>query len=361
MKKIIVSVTNDLSTDQRVAKVCNTLHANGFDVLLVGRELKNSSPIIREYSTKRMNLFFNSSFLFYAEYNFRLFFFLLFTKKDILLSNDVDSLIANFLVSKIQRKKIVFDSHELFSEVPELVDKNLVKKVWLQIEKWVIPKLKNNYTVCKSIADIYKDTYKSEFKVIKNIPLYKETETGNFPFNYKEEKVIIYQGAINMGRGLELMIDTMKYLPNYIFVIIGDGDIFIQLKKKVKKESLENNVKLLGKLSPEELQKLTPLANLGISFEEDLGLNYRYALPNKIFDYIQAEIPILVSNLPEMKQVVLDYNVGGIIKNRDPKIIAKQIEALLDKDFSKELCTAKKALVWEKQEKQLLSIFNNLH
>jgi glycosyltransferase involved in cell wall biosynthesis len=152
----------------------------------------------------------------------------------------------------------------------------------------------------------------------------------------------------------------MKFLEHHLLVIIGDGDIYKSLKERVSAEKLNNKVIFLGKIAPKELHTLTPLADLGISLEQDLGLNYRYALPNKIFDYIQAEVPILVSNLPEMSAIVKHYNVGEIAQNRTPKILAKQIEQLLEKDFTQALKVAKAGLIWENQEDQLLTIFNNL-
>jgi glycosyltransferase involved in cell wall biosynthesis len=360
LKRVIVSVTNDISTDQRVGKVCNTLQNNGFDVFLIGRKLKNSTPLNRSYSTKRIQLIFNKGFLFYAEFNFRLFFVLLFSKKDILLSNDLDTLLPNYLVGVLQKKSIVYDSHELFPEIPELVHKPLVKKCWSTLEAWILPHLKNSYTVCQSIATFYDKKYNSNFKTILNLPNKKELEFGDFPFKKGDKKIILYQGAVNIGRGLELIIETMHFLDNCILVIIGDGDIYEALVKKVADKNLNNKIHFLGKISPKELHKLTPLANLGLSIEEDLGLNYRFALPNKVFDYILAEVPILVSDLPEMKQVVQNYNVGEIIKNRKPTELAKQIEKLLEKDFSNQLTKAKKELVWENQEEKLLTIFNNL-
>lgn len=359
MSKVIVSVTNDLATDQRVAKVCNSLQKNGFEVILVGRKLQNSLPINRDYTTKRFNLFFNKGFLFYAEYNFRLFWWLLFTQKDVLLSNDLDTLLPNFLVSKLQRKKLVFDSHELFTEVPELVNRPFVKNVWTRLERWIYPKLKNSYTVCESIADIYNTKYNTNFKVIRNIPTEKETIKGNLPFE-TDKKIILYQGALNLGRGLDLMISSMEFLDDFIFVIVGSGDIETDLKQQVSNQKLQEKVKFLGQLSPEELQKITPNASVGISLEEDLGLNYRFALPNKMFDYIQAEVPILVSDLPEMKQVVLDYNVGEIAIERTPEKIAEQIKNIANSNYSLELQKAKKELVWANEEQVLLSVFKNL-
>ena len=361
MKKIIVSVTNDLTTDQRVDKVCSTLHNEGYTVLLVGRKLQNSKPIQRNYATKRMKLLFQQGALFYAEFNVRLFFILIFTKKDILLANDIDTLLPNYLIGKFQRKKLVFDSHELFSEIPELVHRPFVKKIWSHLENLMLPNLKNAYTVCDSIANYYAEKYETKFSVIRNLPIKKNfIPKSEFSCDTSEKKLILYQGAVNMGRGLEVIIEAMPFLSNCILVIIGTGDIVKELKKLVLNKNLEEQVRFLGQLPPEKLQTITPLAALGISIEEDLGLNYRFALPNKIFDYIQAEVPILVSDLPEMKRIVIDYKVGEIVENRTPKKLATQIEELIVKDFSKELKVAKKALIWEHQEDELLAIFEHL-
>ena len=361
LKKIIVSVTNDLTTDQRVDKVCNTLHNGGYEVLLIGKRLKNSKPIHRNYATKRIKLFFQNGVFFYAEFNLRLFFFLLFSKKTILLANDLDTLVPNYLIGKLQRKKLVFDSHELFSEIPELVHRPFVKKIWTLLENWMLPNLKNAYTVCDSIAHYYAKKYKTKFSVIRNLPIHRNSlNKSEFLFDTSEKKVILYQGAINIGRGLELMIETISFLPNCILVIVGSGDISKELETLVSKKKLKNQVKLLGAVSPQKLHTITPLANLGISIEEDLGLNYRFALPNKIFDYIQAEVPILVSDLPEMKKIITEFKVGEIVTNRTPKTLGEQIERLLEKNFSIALKAAKNDLIWEHQEQDLLAIFENL-
>lgn len=274
-----------------------------------------------------------------------------------LLANDLDTLLPNYIVNLLQRKKIIYDSHELFPEIPELVNRPFVKKFWTALEKIMLPKLKNTYTVCNSIATYYNDKYVTDFKTIINLPTKKEVVKSKFPFPYTDEKIILYQGAVNVGRGLDLMLETMPFLNNCIFVIIGDGDIFEPLKAKVNAKNLTQKIRFLGRKNPDELHKLTPLAHLGISIEEDLGLNYRFALPNKIFDYIQADLPVLVSDLPEMKKVVLDHKVGEIVIERDPKKLAQQIEHLLKKDFTAALLKAKEKLIWEHQEQLLLSIF----
>ena len=360
MKRILISVTNDLTTDQRVEKTCEVLSEIGYDVLLVGRKLKKSLPIQRNYKTIRFRLLFNKGFLFYAEFNIRLFIFLLFTKKDLLFSNDLDTLLPNYIIGKLQNKKLVFDSHELFSEIPELVNKQQVKKVWLFLEKTIIPKLQNVITVSDSIKNHYHNLYGISPIVIRNIPKIKKISQKNFEIDAEGKKVILYQGSVNIGRGIELMIDTMALLDEYLFIVIGDGDILEQLNEKVSNLSLHNKVKFLGKKTPEELKELTPNATIGMSLEEDLGLNYRYALPNKIFDYLHANVPVIVADLPEMRSLIKKHPIGEILIERTPKTLAKTIINMTNISYEKELKTAKKELNWSKEKEKLISIFSKL-
>ncbi len=361
LKTIIISVSNDLTNDQRVHKVCSSLTNNGYEVLLLGCiKEKNALKISRQYKTKRLPLLFKKGVCFYAEFNIRLFLYLLFTKKHILLSNDLDTLLPNYMISKLQRKPLVFDSHELFSEVPELINRPFVKSVWLKLEQLLIPKLKNNYTVCKSIARHYKTHYNTRFSIVRNVPNLSHIPAKELAIS-TNKNIIIYQGAVNIGRGLELMIDTMPYLERYLFLIVGNGDVMSNLQKKVADLNLKDNVIFYGKVTPKELKSITPNAVLGISLEEDLGLNYRYALPNKIFDYIQANIPVICSDLVEMKQLTQKYKIGEIVTNRTPKELAFQIKTMLTKDYSIHLKNAKQELIWENEERILLEIFKNLN
>ncbi|WP_297100314.1 glycosyltransferase [uncultured Draconibacterium sp.] len=360
-KQIIVSVTNDLVADNRVHKVCTSLEEMGFSVLLVGRKLKNSQPIARSYQTHRLLLLFKKGACFYAEYNFRLFLFLLFRKADVLLSNDLDALTANYLASKIKRSTLVYDSHEYFTEVPELIDRPRVKRIWEWLEGKMLPNLKHCYTVCDSIAAVYKEKYGVPFQVVRNIPTSKNTAQFNKKDN--QRKIILYQGAVNIGRGLEQAIKAMHFIDDAQLVIAGDGDIKDQLEELVHNEKLQEKVRFTGRLSIEELTKLTPTADLGLSIEEDLGLNYRFALPNKLFDYIRSGVPVLISDLPEMKAIVEKYDIGAISNSHDPKDLAKTInEALNNPDKRKvwktNLIQASNELTWENEAEVLKGIFS---
>lgn len=369
MKRIIVSVTNDLTTDQRIYKVCNTLHTKGYEILLIGRKLHNSEKIIRPYKTYRLKLLFNNGFLFYAEYNFRLFIKLFFTKKDILLANDLDTLLPNFLISKIFKKKLVYDSHELFTEVPELINRPFVQNFWLKIEKYIFPKLKNVYTVNQEIATIYSSKYNVPVFVIRNIApeLINKKVDVHFSKRIKgQSKLIILQGTgINIDRGAEEAVEMMQYLPNYKLYIIGSGDSFKVLYKKVALLNLTNTVFILNKMPYQELMEYTKIADLGLSLDKNTNLNYTLSLPNKIFDYIQAETPILASNTKLITQLIIDEKIGWIIDSHNPRVLAKTVEKILmnksdyDEKFENIKIAAKK-YNWETESVKLAEIYNSL-
>ena len=359
MKRIIVTVSNDLVTDQRVHKMCCTLIEMGYDLLLIGRKHGSQETLYRDYATKRISMLFHRGFLFYAELNLRLFFLLFFTKKEMLFSNDLDTLIPNYFVAKLQRKELIFDSHELFSEIPELKHRKLIKQFWLTIERWILPKLTKVITVSDAIKKHYKNLYGIEAVVIRNLPLEKSVHQQSFPFPTENKNIILYQGAVNIGRGIELMLETIKLLDNCVLVIIGTGDIIEVLKQKVSSQTLENKVRFMGKVLPKDLKQFTPNATIGLSLEEDIGLNYRYALPNKLFDYIQAEVPVIVADLPEMKKLVETYQVGEILWERSPKSLAKLILKVISNNYTIALQKAKRELTWTREKDKLIRLLNS--
>jgi glycosyltransferase involved in cell wall biosynthesis len=362
--RIIVSVTNDLVTDNRVHKVCKSLVGFGFDVILVGRELPSSLQIgERPYRTRRMKLLFRKGPWFYAEFNIRLFLLLLVQRADIFLSNDLDSLPANYLAAKLRRKKLVFDSHEYFSEVPELIGRPRVKRIWKWFEQRIVPDLKYAYTVCDSIAALYSQEYGTSFRVVRNIPDLPTDKPGHHPVLSTDKKIVLYQGAVNIGRGLPQAVSAMKFLDDVLLVIVGTGDIIDDLRNQVAEENLEGRVILVGRVALSEVRRYTACADLGLSIEEDLGLNYRFALTNKFFDYIAAQVPVLVTDLPEMAKLVRHYKIGLIIERPEPTLIAENIRKALDNAemravWKENLKVAATELTWQNEEKVLWEIFS---
>jgi glycosyltransferase involved in cell wall biosynthesis len=366
--KIIVSVTNDLVTDNRVDKVCNFLNDNNFDVLLVGRKLPTSLPLSpRKYKVHRLRLISKKGALFYAEFNIRLFIFILFNKSKYLISNDLDTLLANYCASVLKRNKLFYDSHELYTEVPELVHRPRVKKIWESIEGWIFPKLNKIYTVNDAIAGFYKKKYKKEISVIRNIaPLWnpkgiKSRKELGLP---EDKTLLIVQGAgINVDRGIEELVQAMsKVDTSCTLVIVGSGDVIETLKKLTSDNHLEDRVLFFGKRPYLEMMDFTAHASWGFSLDKDSNLNYRFSLPNKIFDYIQASTPIVCTDLIEVKKIVSDYQVGVFIPSHSPEILANFINGLLANKaqhatFVDNCKKAAQFLCWENEERKLKDIY----
>ncbi len=334
-KIAIVTVSNDIATDNRVSKTCNVLIKSGYTVLLVGRNRKNSLPLkSQNYDCKRLNLLFDKGALFYAELNIRLFIFLLLSKVDLIFANDLDTLPAAFLAHKLKRRsKIVYDSHELYTEAPEL-EGRFVKKIWERIEKMIFPKLEHIITVNDSIAEIFKSKYRKSIVVIRNVSekfewseLKSKKELG-IP---EDKELIIVQGSgLNIDRGIEEAILAMQFIDNAILLIVGDGDVIPNAKELVKTHQLETKVLFFGKRPYNELMQFTRYASIGLALDKPKSLNYRFALPNKLFDYIQANTAIICSNLIEIQKIVEKYEIGISIETISPEVIAVTINDLLE-------------------------------
>lgn len=368
-KRIIVSVSNDMSTDQRVDKTCRSLLAAGYQVQVLCRQLPGSLPLDRPYPVKRMKLLFNKGPLFYAALNLRLFWNLLWTSADIFLANDLDTLLANYLARGIRgrSKTLVYDSHEYFTEVPEL-EGRYAKKVWQRIEAWIFPKLQHAYTVNRSIADIYHEKYKVPVGVIHNL-----SDKRNIPSVLKTRDqlglpedafIMILQGAgINVDRGAEEALLSLKELPDrFQLLFIGGGDVYDSLKLLARDEGLEGRVMFRPRMPWADLIQYTAACDLGLSLDKKWSGNYDLALPNKIFDCWSVGVPLIIGPTKEASRIITEFNAGLILDEVDPSLLAQAVLELEgDEERLKQLSAnahlASETMNWVREEKELHRIF----
>ncbi len=360
LKKIIFTVTTDLNYDQRMMRICSSIANAGYEVLLVGRTQRRSLSLSNTvYKQKRLSCWFEKGKLFYAEYNMRLFFYLLFKKADCICAIDLDTIIPCYLISFMKNTRRVYDAHEYFSQLDEVIRRPAIYRVWHWVEKTLMPRFPNGYTVCKGLADEFKKHYGVDYGIIRNVPLLRDTE-----YIKPEKKLVFYQGAVNKGRGLDKLVIAMKNV-NARLMICGDGNFMHELKRVIKDHDLESKVELTGMLIPEDLRKKTQLAYIAINPFESFGLNQYLSLPNKFFDYIHATVPQVTMNYPEYKHVNDKFRIAVLIDDLEPETISTSINKLLqDDELHNELhnncIKAREELNWQKEEAKLLGFYEKL-
>ena len=371
-----MAVTNDLLTDQRADRSCRALSEAGYEVTLVGRRLPKSGVIeVRSYRCERMRLLFRRSAWFYAEYNLRLLLRLLVMKADAFYANDSDTLPACCWAARLRHKKLLFDAHELFPDVPELVGKPRVRRVWQWVERTCLPRVDAAFTVSQSVAEEYRRRYGVEMTVVRSLP--RRIENGelkieNWLPHPDDSQLILYQGAVNVGRGVRELVDVMGRLPQCRLVVAGDGDLLEELREYAAGRPWAERIRFLGRVEPHQLHALTTEADLGVCLLEDLGLSYRCALPNRVGDFAQAGVPLLATGFVEIRRVLEEYGIGAVTEpcpavkegesynlylGRLADTIADTLHVwhtMPQEERDRRFACARKELCWENEKKMLL-------
>jgi len=361
--RIFFSVTNDLSYDQRMIRICDSLAAAGYQVCLIGRKQAKSVPLIqRRFQQVRLHCFFQKGLGFYAEYNIRLFFYLLFHGADIYCAIDLDTILPNLIVSSIKKKQRVYDAHEYFTEVPEVVRRPTVKRIWEKIAEWSIPQFEHCYTVASELGDIMTSMYGPTFSIIRNVP----TPTQKVASPTADQAfTLLYQGVLNEARGLEVAIKAMKKLPKTQLWLAGEGDLSAKLRSLAKEEKVEDQVNFLGYLQPAALKEVTLKAHLGLNLLENKGLSYYYSLANKAFDYIQVGLPSIHMDFPAYRDLQDQYGVFLLLEELSvdalvSSIISIQQDKMAYRQLQQNCLSARTILNWEQEEKILFSFYQRL-
>ncbi|RYY55196.1 MAG: glycosyltransferase [Chitinophagaceae bacterium] len=341
-------------------RICGSLASAGYRVTLIGRSLPASLPLQdREFRQLRLRCWFNRGPAFYAEYNLRLFLRLLFIRANLLCAIDLDTILPVLLVSRLRQLQRVYDAHELFCEMQEIVERPRIYKTWKRIEKWCVPAFIHGYTVNEPIATEFNRMYGSNYDVIRNMPLLRD-----LTIPAKPERFVLYQGAVNEGRSFDTLIPAMK-LVDARLVIAGVGNYLEQAKALVKSEGLEGKVEFLGNLLPADLRKLTRQAWIGLTLFENKGLSNYFSLANRYFDYLHAGVPQVCVDYPVYHELNKTSPVAVLLEGLAPAQIAAGINGLLDNSTLYQQLQAnclerREVHNWQQEEKKLVNFYKKI-
>ena len=173
--------------------------------------------------------------------------------------------------------------------------------------------------------------------------------------------MLLYQGAVNKGRGVDWAIDALEWLEDCRLVIAGGGDLLEEMKAYAAQKPWKERIEFTGRLTPEELVPLTRQASVGLVMLEDMGLSYHFALPNRVGDFVAAGVPMVVSDLPEMASVVRRFNIGAVIDGSGAQSLAEAVKRVLAREWSEaDFAEARKDMDWNKEKQKLLEIIGKI-
>ncbi len=354
---IYFAVYNNLSHDQRMIRICQSLIQNGFEVAIVGtNNPRTADGTTQAYRQHRLACIFRKGKTGYAEFNLRLFFFLLFRKMDGICAIDLDTIVPVFLVSTFKRVKRFYDAHELFCEMQEVVSRPAIYNTWKWVERNFVPRFTNGYTVNEPIAAEFRKLYGMNYLVIRNLPVL-------LPLNIpeKNERFILYQGAVNEGRSFETLIPAMKEINARLF-ICGDGNFITRARSMVAEQRLEDKIIFMGMLLPEALRTITLQAWLGINVLSNSALSIYYSLANRFFDYMHAGLPQVCIDFPAYRQINDEYNFAELVPDNQTGTIVKAVNKLLEdeekyRQLQQNCMSARNELNWDQEEKILIGFY----
>ena len=371
--RLVFAVTTDLSYDQRMQRICASLARAGYRVLLVGWQRPASVPLEPQpYAQHRLRGWFQHGKLFYLEYNLRLLLFLLGQRAAAWACADLDAALPTWLRARLGGQPFVYDAHELFTEVPEVVARPRVQRAWQWVENVIVPRARLRYTVGPALARLFESRHPGcPFGVVRNVPVgeVEENIASQQPMSPGELPTLLYQGALNVGRGLAELLAAMPQVPARL-IICGEGDCSAALRQQAAGLGLlaSGQVEFRGYVLPAELRVLTARATVGVMLLENTGLSYYYSLANKFFDYVQAGIPQLCIDFPEYRALNAQLEVAELVPDLAPATLAAALARLLPGGqpgpryytLAANCRRARAEWNWEREEKTLIQLYRHL-
>lgn len=356
---IVLVMTSDLTGDQRMRRIARSLHEAGYRVTMIGRAYDGALPLADlPWQQLRINPSRPGGPWMYYDFNRQVRELLPTLGADLYYAVDLDTVLA---VSHAARKMAVpwvYDAHEYFTEVPELIGRPLKRQVWRWMRRYV-RSAAAAITVNNSLAHILSEVYKRDFAVVRNVPMYHDRVDPPT----SQHRRLVYQGAINQGRWVEQYVAMMTSLPPDVSLhLYGDGDKMPEVRQLVASSPRSRDIHLHGKVSPEVLHQESIDGWLGLNLLQIESKSYYYSLANKFFDYMHASLPSINSRLPEYLSIIADHDVGTCVDNKVEALTDAILHYYQSPDLhARQGWAARKAAstyCWQKEEKALLSLID---
>ena len=286
-------------------------------------------------------------------------------------AHDLDALWPASRAAACHDAILIYDSHELFCEQSSLAQRPAISFFWRRLERRLIKRARHVITVGNAIADRLHETYHlaHEPVVLRNVPIYKKPVASQYLQQQLRigpgEPIALYQGGFLTDNGLAEQIQAMQFVEAGHLALVGSGPTEQGLRKLTEKLQLQERVHFLPRVPFQDLHHVTCSADLGLCVIKPSGRSFAWSMPNKLFEYMMAGLPVLAGDTPEIRRVVEATDAGLIVDPLDPLAIAAALTQLLqDPDGRDELASAARFAArrncWEVESQKLLDLYTRL-
>jgi len=370
--RTVVFEIGDIQTDGRCRNIAESIMRWGSSVTFIGPADGDGGEELNGITIIRLRVItWLGSKVMYMHYWIRSFWRGVNVRPSLIVAEDLYSLPAALAVKFFTGAKILYDSKELYFAVASLHNRPVTQWFWTTIERLGIRYVDGVITSGERDSDLIAERYGIPHPVTINNHPPRRLQKGDAGILRKtygipdEFAIFLYQGWLLRGRGLFHLIEFTAAIDRAFLVIMGDGSIRRELENVIREKFVSDRVLFTGALPYEKMLEYTPGADIGCALIEDLGMSYRHARPNKMFEYIQAGVPVLVSSMAAMKEVVDKWQVGIAVDPGDKsEIITAAKKFIEDRDFY-EKCVEnceKAATVfhWGEEEGKLCELLDSI-
>jgi glycosyltransferase involved in cell wall biosynthesis len=384
--KVCMHVVGRVHTDARVMREANTLRDAGFKVSIVDVESDCALPPeedLKGICVKHMiypkwfiSTRFKPWFLIKAAQTFICGVFrLIRISADIYHAQDEEALPACYIAARLRRKPLIYDAHELPLSESNVTRWHRLHALTTRLFEGMVPRCAGVITVSPPIAkELRRRYHATEVSLIRNFPVY-QTVTKNDRLRQHlglspDTRIALYQGNLQRDRELDRLIRAAAFLERDIVIVMMGKDnagIQGQLEALIASEGVTDRVKIIPPVAYGELLDWTASADIGlIVYSPDRSLNIQLCLPNKLFEYLMAGLPVLASSLDAVADILRTYDVGQVVSSLLPRDIGTAVNSMLadrvalDRMHHNALESAQRVFNWEKERQQLIRLYDDI-